>query len=56
VRVEAYLLDFDADLYGQWIRVEFWERLRDELRFDSKEALIEQMHRDIDQTRSLTER
>ena len=53
VRVEAYLLDFDADLYGQWIRVEFWQRLRDELRFDSKEALIEQMHRDIEQTRAL---
>jgi len=56
IRVETYLLDFDSDLYGESIRVEFWERLRDELRFDSKEALIEQMHRDIDQTRSLTER
>lgn len=53
VKVEAYLLDFDADLYGRWIRIEFWERLRDELRFDSSEALVEQMHRDIDETRSI---
>lgn len=51
IKVEAYLLDFDADLYGQSIRIEFWQRLRDELRFDSKEALIEQMHRDIEETR-----
>ncbi|HJR44112.1 MAG TPA: bifunctional riboflavin kinase/FAD synthetase [Actinomycetota bacterium] len=55
VRVEAYLLDFDADLYGRWLRVEFWQRLRDELRFESKEALIEQMHRDIEATRALVE-
>jgi riboflavin kinase / FMN adenylyltransferase len=53
VRVEAYLLDFDADLYGKELRVEFWQRLRDELRFESREALIEQMHRDIEETRSL---
>ena len=53
VRVEAYLLDFDGDLYDQTIRVEFWERLRDEKRFESTEALIEQMHRDIAQTRTL---
>lgn len=53
VRVEAYLLDFDADLYGRTIRVEFWERLRDEKRFDSAEALIDQMHRDIAQTRAI---
>ena len=53
VRVETYLLDFDADLYGQWIRVEFWQRLRDELLFESSDALIEQMHRDIQETRSI---
>ena len=53
VRVEAYLLDFDGDLYDQTIRVEFWERLRDEKRFESTEALIDQMHRDIAQTRDL---
>lgn len=53
VRVEAYLLDFDADLYGHWVRIEFWERLRDELRFESSQDLIAQMHRDIDQTRAI---
>ncbi len=53
IKVEAYLLDLDADLYGHWLRIEFWHRLRDEVRFDSKEALIDQMHRDIDETRSL---
>lgn len=53
VRVEAYLLDFDADLYGETIRVEFWKRLRDEKRFESAEALIDQMHADIETTRNL---
>lgn len=53
VKVEAYLLDFDADLYGRSVRIEFWQRLRDELRFDSSDALIEQMHRDIAETRSI---
>lgn len=55
VRVEAHLLDLDADLYDKTIRVEFWSRMRDELRFESKEALIDQMHRDIDATRKLIE-
>src|SRR5204863_6536337 len=39
VHVEAYLLDFDADLVGRDVSVEFWERLRDEERFDSVEEL-----------------
>ena len=56
VRVEAYLLDLEADLYGRWIRIEFWKRLRDERRFESAGALIEQMHRDIDQTRLIVGR
>ena len=45
--IEAYLLDFDGDLYGQTLRLEFLERLRGERRFDSAEALVEQMHRDV---------
>ena len=53
VRVEAYLLDFDADLYGNTLRIEFWQRLRDEKRFENADALIEQMHRDIAQTREI---
>jgi riboflavin kinase / FMN adenylyltransferase len=47
--VEAYLLDFDADIYGQELRLDFLERLRGEKRFDSVDALVEQMHRDVEQ-------
>lgn len=53
VTIEPYLLDFDGDLYGKTLRVEFWERLRDELRFDSPEALVAQMAADVDATRAL---
>ena len=49
--VEAYLLDFDGDLYGQVLRLHFVSRLRGQDRFDSVDALIEQMHRDVAQTR-----
>ncbi len=51
VLVEAFLLDRDVDLYGEILRVEFLSRLRGERRFDSVEALIEQMHEDVRQTR-----
>lgn len=51
--LEAHLIDFDGDLYGQPARVQFVERLRDELKFDSVEALIEQMARDVDQSRTI---
>lgn len=44
--LEAHLFDFDADLYGREIEVEFVAKLRDEERFDSLDALVEQMHRD----------
>jgi riboflavin kinase/FMN adenylyltransferase len=49
--VEAYLLDFDADIYGSVLRLEFLERLRGERRFESIEALVEQMDRDVAETR-----
>jgi riboflavin kinase / FMN adenylyltransferase len=52
-RVEAYILDFDEDLYGQGLGVEFVERLRGMVRYDSIEALVEQMHRDVERTRHL---
>ncbi len=53
--VEAYALDRDdLDLYGEHVGVDFIERLRDTLRFESVEALIEQMHRDVDRSRELT--
>lgn len=53
--VEAYLLDFDRDIYGEHLKLEFVARLRDELKFDSVEALVEQMHRDVKQTREILE-
>jgi riboflavin kinase/FMN adenylyltransferase len=52
--IEAYLLDFEGDLYGRTLRLDFLARLRGERRFDSAEALVEQMHRDVEQTRELT--
>jgi riboflavin kinase/FMN adenylyltransferase len=53
VLVEAYLLDRDVNLYGQVLRIEFLQRLRGERRFDSVDALIEQMHQDVERTREL---
>jgi riboflavin kinase/FMN adenylyltransferase len=52
--IEAFILDFDQDLYGKPLRLDFLNRLRGERRFDSAEALIEQMHRDVERTRELT--
>jgi riboflavin kinase / FMN adenylyltransferase len=51
-RVEAFLLDFEGDLYGQQLRVELWERLRDERAFDSEEELVGQIGRDVEAARS----
>jgi riboflavin kinase / FMN adenylyltransferase len=53
VLVEAYLLDRDVDLYGRKLRIDFLRRLRGERRFESVDALVEQMHRDVDRTREL---
>jgi riboflavin kinase/FMN adenylyltransferase len=49
--LEAHLFDFDGDLYGKRIEVEFVAKLRDELRFDDLDALTKQMHRDAEQAR-----
>lgn len=54
--VEAYVLDFDGDLYGKQLRLDFIERLRGERRFASAEQLIEQMHRDVELTREIAGR
>lgn len=51
--LEAHLLDFDADLYGEPAGVQFVERLRDELKFDSVDALVAQMALDVEQAREL---
>jgi riboflavin kinase/FMN adenylyltransferase len=50
-RIEPYLLDFDGDLYGRRLVVELWQRLRDEQVFESEEALIAQIARDVEATR-----
>ena len=50
--LEAYLLDFDADLYDQPAAVSFVARLRGEQRFDSVDDLIKQMHADVIATRT----
>ena len=52
-RIETYLIGFEGDLYGRTLRVEFWERLRDEKRFDSVDELVEQMGRDVAVTEAL---
>ena len=54
--IEAYLLDFDGDLYGQTLRIAFAERLRGERRFPSVEALVEQMRRDVENARAIAGR
>ena len=51
--IEAFLLGFDSNLYNRELRLEFVQRLRDELKFDSVDALLEQMELDVEQTRRL---
>ena len=51
--VEAFLLDFDGDIYGRELRLDFLERLRGEKRFDTVESLVEQMGADVEQTRKI---
>jgi riboflavin kinase / FMN adenylyltransferase len=51
--VEAHLLDFDGDLYGQALRIAFLERMRGEKRFDSVDELVAQMRLDVDRARDI---
>ena len=51
--VEAYLIDFDGDLYGETLRIAFAQRLRGERRFEDAAALVEQMQRDVDDARRI---
>jgi riboflavin kinase/FMN adenylyltransferase len=53
--VEAHLIDFAGDLYGEVLRIAFIERMRGEKRFDSVDALVEQMQRDIVLAREICE-
>ena len=51
--LEAYLLDFDRDIYGEVMTLEFVKRLREEIRYTTVEALIDQIHDDVKQTREI---
>jgi riboflavin kinase / FMN adenylyltransferase len=56
VLVEAYLLDFEGDLYGTELRLDFLARLRGERAFATVDALVEQMARDVDAAATVTRR
>jgi riboflavin kinase / FMN adenylyltransferase len=51
-RVEAFLLDFSGDLYGQKLVIELWQHLREERAFGSEQELIDQIGRDVEATRA----
>jgi riboflavin kinase/FMN adenylyltransferase len=51
--VEAHILDFRQEIYGEDVRLVFIARLRNELRFDSVEKLLEQIWKDIENTKSI---
>ena len=51
--LEAHLFDFSGDLYGKKIQVEFVEKLRDEEKFESLDAMVQQIHRDAAQARKI---
>jgi riboflavin kinase/FMN adenylyltransferase len=53
VLIEAYLLDWEGDIYGEQLTIEFLTRLRGERRFDSAEALVAQMGQDVQQARAI---
>jgi riboflavin kinase/FMN adenylyltransferase len=54
--IEAHLLDFDRDLYGQEVGLSFIGRIRDEQKFSGLDALVAQIHSDIAQTREMVAR
>ena len=49
--VEVFVMDFNADLYGKTIGVEFIKKVRDQEKFDGLDALIKQIHQDVDDCR-----
>jgi riboflavin kinase / FMN adenylyltransferase len=51
--VEAHLIGFDGDLYGQVLQLELLERLRDETRFESADELVDQMRKDVQQAQAV---
>ena len=51
-RIEAFLLDFEGDLYGRRLVLQLWRRLRDERVFESEDALVAQIAKDVEETRA----
>ena len=54
--VEAHLIGFEGDIYGETLRIAFLERLRGEKRFDSVDELVAQMNRDVEDAKRIAER
>ncbi len=54
--IEAHLMEFEGDLYGETVRIDFFRKLRDEIRFDSVRTMIGQMGRDRDAARQMLNR
>jgi riboflavin kinase / FMN adenylyltransferase len=54
-RIEAYLIDFEGDLYGRVVEVSFVQRIRAEKRFLGVDALKEQISRDVEEARRITD-
>jgi riboflavin kinase/FMN adenylyltransferase len=52
-KIEVHLIDFSGDLYGKRLDVDFLARLRDTKKFESVDALIVQMRRDVDEARRI---
>jgi riboflavin kinase / FMN adenylyltransferase len=53
--VEAHLIGFDEDIYGETLRIAFLDRLRGERRFESVDELVVQMNRDVDEAKRITD-
>ena len=51
--IEVYILEFNKDIYDEYIKISFVERLRDEKAFDSPEALVEQIKKDVEMARKI---
>ena len=54
--IEAFILNFEDNLYGTTLRLEFVQRLRDQVKFDTVEALLEQVDRDVAETRRILQK
>ena len=49
--IETYLFDFDEDIYGRKMEIQFVQRLREERKYDTLEALVTQIHLDVEQAK-----